>query len=61
MSAFEAAFGVLEVPQQQQTLGMDIDADLTRPRWQQLFDAPSHTLPAPTALAQAFLRLVTTE
>ena len=61
VSAFEAAFGALEVQPRQQVQGMDIDADPTRPRWKQLFDAPSHALPAPTALAQAFLRLVTTE
>ncbi len=63
VSAFEAAFGSLSAPpagQQTQT-GMDVDADPSRPRWKQLFDAPSHALPPPSALAQAFLRLITAE
>ena len=38
--------------------GMDVDEDPTKPRWRQLFDAPSHALPPPTALAEAFLRLI---
>ena len=61
-SAFESAFGALGLhPQAKHGDSMDVDMDPSRPRWQQLFDAPSHALPAPTALAQAFLRLVTTE
>jgi hypothetical protein len=68
ISAFEAAFGPMDQlvsssKQQQQADGkdMDVDVDLSRPRWRQLFDAPSHALPAPTVLAQMFLRLVAAE
>ena len=42
--------------------GMDADrVDLLKPRWQALFDAPSHALPPPTALATAFLTLLTSD
>lgn len=61
-SAFEEAFGSLNLMKASKQTGdnMDIDMDSSRPRWRQLFDAPSHALPAPSSLAQAFLRLVTT-
>jgi len=36
-----------------------VDEDASQPRWRQLFDAPSHTLPAPMDLAASFLRLIT--
>lgn len=60
ISAFEAAFGDIGARSGNGALidGMDVDLDPTRPKWQQLFDAPSHALPAPTALALTFLRLV---
>ncbi len=67
VSAYEAAFGALgsnggsQKAALDQQDAMDVDVDASRPRWKQLFDAPSHVLPAPTALAQAFLRLLTTE
>lgn len=68
-SAFEAAFGKLAAGPAAAAAGggataMDVDGDVAggaRPKWQALFDAPSHALPPPTVLAQAFLRLITSE
>jgi len=60
-SAFEEAFGSLDlISKPAGDSSMDIDMESSKPRWRQLFDAPSHALPAPSSLAQAFLRLVTT-
>lgn len=62
ISAFEAAFGALTAAQP--STGEDTEmadaAGSGKPKWRALFDAPSHALPPPTALAQAFLSLLTT-
>ncbi|KAG1668638.1 hypothetical protein FOA52_002492 [Chlamydomonas sp. UWO 241] len=64
-SAFEAAFGSLgqKAPgaagADAGAAAMDVDVATGGPRWRKLFDAPSHALPPPTTLAQAFLQLVT--
>ncbi|EFJ41335.1 hypothetical protein VOLCADRAFT_107736 [Volvox carteri f. nagariensis] len=74
LSAFEAVFGRTTGRQEAGGPGgaapMDVDMAAVaagagsgsggRPRWAQLFDAPSHVLPPPTALASAFLTLLTT-
>lgn len=62
-SAFEEAFGSLDLINNKSKLtsdSMDVDMGPLTQRWRKLFDAPSHALPAPSSLAQAFLRLVTT-
>jgi hypothetical protein len=68
LSAFEAAFGK---PPETTAGPMDLDLGTTlvplataatvggRRPWAELFDAPSHVLPAPAALASAFLSLLT--
>uniref|UniRef100_A0A7S3VT40 Uncharacterized protein n=1 Tax=Dunaliella tertiolecta TaxID=3047 RepID=A0A7S3VT40_DUNTE len=64
-SAFEAAFGAAAVTRKQQQeeedAGMEVDGDSSQPRWRQLFDAPSHALPAPMDLAASFLQLITSD
>ncbi|KAF5829957.1 hypothetical protein DUNSADRAFT_15275 [Dunaliella salina] len=65
VSAFEAAFGAAAVARKQQhgeqDGGMEVDEDSSQPRWRQLFDAPSHALPAPMDLAASFLQLITSD
>ncbi|GLC42212.1 hypothetical protein PLESTB_000643100 [Pleodorina starrii] len=67
LSAFEAAFGRPTVHANGTAAPMDVDgaaAAMTtvggRPRWAELFDAPSHVLPPPAALASAFLTTLLT-
>lgn len=64
VSAFEAAFGALAVaPSKAGAEGEDgVGAGGHPggvPRWRALLDAPSHALPPPTMLANAFLTLLT--
>ncbi|GLI71536.1 hypothetical protein VaNZ11_016768 [Volvox africanus] len=70
LSAFEAAFGKPMVPDKASGAAAPMDTDVPagaatvpavggRPRWADLFDAPSHALPPPTALADSFLKLLT--
>ncbi|MEW5307753.1 MAG: hypothetical protein WDW36_010129 [Sanguina aurantia] len=74
LSAFEAVFGPqslasadgADLKRAAQALlssnsgGSDVDgAFVAEQRWRKLFDAPSHALPPATALAQAFLLLLT--
>lgn len=76
LSAFEAVFGPqslasadgADLKRAAQALlssnsgGSDVDdAFVAEQRWRKLFDAPSHALPPATALAQAFLLLLTAE
>ena len=67
LSAFDAAFGKVQVPDQAPGTkvdpdAMEVDASVLAASTklkQALFDAPSHALPPPTALASAFLRILT--
>ncbi|GIL68600.1 hypothetical protein Vafri_21848 [Volvox africanus] len=70
LSAFEAAFGKPTIPDKADGAAASMDMDVPggaatvpgvggRPRWADLFDAPSHVLPPPTALANSFLKLLT--
>ncbi|GFR41531.1 hypothetical protein Agub_g2190 [Astrephomene gubernaculifera] len=65
LSAFEAAFGREQLPTTAAGAApMEVDGGAAavggKPLWAALFDAPSHVLPPPTALANAFLSLLTT-
>ncbi|KAG2426597.1 hypothetical protein HXX76_012913 [Chlamydomonas incerta] len=64
LSVFEATFGkVAGGAGAGGVAAMDVDGGAGvsgKARWAELFDAPSHVLPPPTALAHAFLTLLTT-
>ncbi|KAG2432689.1 hypothetical protein HYH02_006674 [Chlamydomonas schloesseri] len=64
LSVFEATFGkVAAGGTAGGAVAMDVDGGAGvggKARWAELFDAPSHVLPPPTALAHAFLTLLTT-
>lgn len=65
---FEAAFGPMGKSQQHAgAAAMEVDGghagtdgQASQPKWRSLFDAPSHVLPTPTVLANAFLSLIMT-
>lgn len=62
LSVFEATFGKVAAGAGG-AAAMDVDGGAGvggKARWAELFDAPSHVLPPPTALAHAFLTLLTT-